>query len=72
MDWYWLFLVLDVQIESLMLLFIDSYDTLRATTSFSVKFPSILEEKTYFFYFTHSLLQNSHISLFILHIYSIK
>ena len=35
-------------------------------------FPSILRRKTYFFYFTHSILQNTHISLSILHIYSIK
>ena len=46
--------------------------TLRATASASVKFPSILQEKTYFFYFTRLLLQNIHISLSILHIYSIK
>ena len=32
-----------------------------------------MQEKTcFFFYFTHPLLQNTHISLFILHIYSIK
>ena len=31
-----------------------------------------MQEKTYFFYFTHLFLQNTHISLFILHIYSIK
>ena len=30
------------------------------------------KKKIYFFYFTHSLLQNTHIGLFILHIYSIK
>ena len=35
-------------------------------------FLSILQEKIYFFYFTHPLLQNTHISLFILHIYSKK
>ena len=46
--------------------------TLRATTSVHSKFLSILYEKTYFFYFTHPLLQNTHISLSILHIYSIK
>ena len=45
---------------------------LRATTSVHANFLSILQEKTYFFYFTHSLLQNTHISLSILHIYSIK
>ena len=33
---------------------------------------SILQEKTYFFYFTYPLLQNTHISLSILHIYLIK
>ena len=31
-----------------------------------------MKEKTYFFYFAHSLLQNIYISLSILHIYSIK
>ena len=30
------------------------------------------QKKTTFFYFTHSFLQNTHISLSILHIYSIK
>ena len=53
------------------------YDTwtkpiIRATTSIHANFLSILQEKTYFFYFTHLLLQNTHISLSILHIYSIK
>ena len=45
---------------------------IRATTSIRENFLSILQEKTYFFYFTHLLLQNTHISLSILHIYSIK
>ena len=45
---------------------------LRATTLVSAKFLSILQEKTYFFYFTHPLLQNTYISLSILHIYLIK
>ena len=37
------------------------------------KFSSILHGKTYFlFYFIHPFLQNTHISLSILHIYSIK
>ena len=36
------------------------------------KFSSILHTKIYFFYFTHPFLQNTHISLSILHIYSIK
>ena len=44
----------------------------RASTSVRLNFLSILHEKTYFFYFTHPLLQNTHISLSILHIYSIK
>ena len=29
-------------------------------------------KKTYFFYFTHPILQNTHINLSVLHIYSIK
>ena len=45
---------------------------IRAITSVGVNFPSILHKKSYFFYFTHSFLQNTHISLSILHIYSIK
>ena len=44
----------------------------RATTLVCANFLSILQEKTYFFYFTHPLLQNTNISLSILHIYSIK
>ena len=47
-------------------------DNLRASTSVCLNFLSILHEKAYFFYFTHPLLQNTHISLSILHIYSIK
>ena len=46
--------------------------SIRATTSVRSNFLSILQEKTYFFYFTHPLVQNTHISLSILHIYSIK
>ena len=46
--------------------------TLRASTSVRLNFLFILHEKTYFFYFTHPLLQNTYISLSILHIYSIK
>ena len=49
-----------------------TYHHLRATTSVRVNFLSILQEKTYFFYFTHPFLQNIHISLSILHIYLIK
>ena len=44
----------------------------RATISVRTIFLSILQEKTYFFYFIHPLSQNTHISLSILHIYSIK
>ena len=44
----------------------------RAFTSVLLNFLSILHEKTYFFYFIHPLLQNTHNSLSILHIYSIK
>ena len=36
------------------------------------KILSILHLKTYFFYFTHQFLQNTHIRLSILHIYLIK
>ena len=46
--------------------------SIRATTSVRANFLSILQEKTYFFYFTLQLLQNTHISLSILHIYLIK
>ena len=45
---------------------------LRASTSVGANFPSILHKKPTFFYFTHLILQNTHISLSILHIYSIK
>ena len=48
------------------------FKNVRAITSVGVNFPSILHKKSYFFYFTHSFLQNTHISLSILHIYSIK
>ena len=48
------------------------YWHVRASTLVRLNFLSILHEKTYFFYFTHPLLQNTHISLSILHIYSIK
>ena len=43
-----------------------------AAPDVNAKFQSILYEKTYFFYFTHPFLQNTHISSSILHIYSIK
>ena len=46
--------------------------TIRATTSVRANFLSILQEKTYFFYSIHPLLQNTLINLSILHIYSIK
>ena len=45
---------------------------LRASASVCANFLSILQEKTYFFYFTHPLLQNTYISSSILHIYLIK
>ena len=45
---------------------------LRASTLVDANFLSILHQKNYFFYFTHSFLQNTHISLSILHIYLIK
>ena len=50
-----------VQLLSLM-----SLKYIRVTTSVCSKFLSILLEKTYFFYFTHPLLQNTHINLSIL------
>ena len=39
---------------------------LRAITSVGAKFFPFCTSKTYFFYFTHSFLQNTHISLSIL------
>ena len=48
---------------------------IRASAPVDAKFLSILQKKKkkiYFFYFTHPFLQNTHISLSILHIYSIK
>ena len=49
---------------------------LRASTLVDANFLSILHKKNYFFFFffffTHQFLQNTHISLSILHIYSIK
>ena len=36
------------------------------------KFSFYFAKKSYFFYFIHSFLQNTHINLSILHIYSIK
>ena len=45
---------------------------LRASASVCANFLSILQEKTYLFYFTHPLLQNTYISSSILHIYLIK
>ena len=44
----------------------------RASSSVRLYFLSILHGKTYFFYFTHPFLQNTHINLSILYIYSIK
>ena len=52
---------------------VKSLVDLRVSTSVDANFYSILHEKTYFFfYFTYLFLQNTHISLSILHIYSIK
>ena len=47
---------------------------IRASAPVDAKFLSILQKKKkhVFFYFTHPLLQNTHISLSILYIYSIK
>ena len=45
---------------------------LRAITSVGAKFFPFCTSKTYFFYFTHSFLQNTNISLSILHVYSNK
>ena len=45
---------------------------IRAITSVGAKNFLFCTSKTYFFYFTHSFLQNTHISLSILHIYTIK
>ena len=44
----------------------------RAITLVGAKFFPFCTSKTYFFYFTHSFLQNTHISLSILHVYSNK
>ena len=49
-----------------------SLSGLRATALVDANFPSILHNKSYFFYFTHTFLQNTNVSLSILHIYSIK
>ena len=48
------------------------FTVVRATASAHTNFSSILHTKNYFFYFTHQFLQNTHISLSILLIYSIK
>ena len=56
----------------IIILRLNSLGKRRATTSTRANFLSILQEKTYLFYFTDPLLQNTHISLSILHIYLIK
>ena len=56
----------------LMIVEIALFITIRAFTSVLLNFLSILHEKTYSFYFTLSLLQNTHISLSILQDISIK
>ena len=48
------------------------YKILRAITSVGAKFFPFCTSKTYFFYFTHLFLQNTHISLSIIHVYSNK
>ena len=48
------------------------FTSVRASTSTDAKFFAFCVSKTYFFYFTHSFLQNNNINLSILHIYSIK
>ena len=45
---------------------------LRATASVCLKDSVYFTQKTYFFYFTPSLLQNTHISLSIIHTFFIK
>ena len=44
----------------------------QALTSVSAKDSVYFTQKTYFFYFTLSLLQNTHISLSIIHIFLLK
>ena len=56
---------------SIIMVYDYSYE-LRAFTSIRANFLSILHEKTYSFYFTLSLLQNTHISSSILQDISIK
>ena len=48
------------------------YLVIRASTSVCAKKFSFCTSKTYFFYFTHLFLQNTYISLSIIHIYSNK
>ena len=49
------------------------WSELKAITSVDANLPSILYQKSYFFfYFTYSFLQNTRINLSILHIYLIK
>ena len=47
-------------------------DELRAITSVFAKDSVYFTQKTYFFYFTLSLLQNTHISLSIIHTFLLK
>jgi len=54
------------------LIFFPTFPTLRAFTSALLKDSVYFTQKTYFFYFTSSLLQNTHISLSILQDISIK
>ena len=63
-----LLIILSFKIPQLGLFLIMTHSPLDVDANF----PSILHKKTYFFYFTHLILQNTHISLSILHIYLIK
>ena len=45
---------------------------MQLSSSLDANLSSILHKKSYFFYLTHLFLQNTHISLSILHVYSIK
>ena len=48
------------------------FGAIRAIALVGVNFPFILHKKSYFLYFTHQFLQNTHINLSIMHIYLIK
>ena len=52
--------------------FFSTIHNFRASTLVCVNFFPFCTSKTYFFYITHLFLQNTHISLSIIHIYSNK